>query len=67
MATYRLYCLNGGGQVGLADWIEAPGDEEAIAKARKLRPDASKCEIWRDKCLVATLSDQGVVVEGLQA
>ena len=59
MATYRIYCLDGQGHIGLADWIEATDDDEAIATARKLRPDAHKCEIWQQTRLVAKLNDQG--------
>ena len=59
MADYRVYCLNGVGQIGLADWIEAETDEEAIAKARELRPDAHRCEVWLKQRLVATLNDRG--------
>ena len=37
MPEYRLYCLDGGGQIGFADWIEANDDGDAIATARRLR------------------------------
>jgi hypothetical protein len=59
MADYRLYCLDGDGHIGLADWIEARTDEEAITKARALRPDAHRCEIWLKTKLVAKLNHQG--------
>jgi hypothetical protein len=59
MADYRLYCLDGDGHIGLADWIEAGTDEEAIRKARALRPDAHRCEIWLKTKLVAKLNHQG--------
>ena len=59
MPSYRLYCLDGGGHIGLADWIEAETDEEAVSQARKLKPHAHKCEVWLDKRLVAKLSTEG--------
>jgi hypothetical protein len=61
MADYRLYCLDGDGHIGLADWVEADTDEEAIVKARELRPDAHKCEIWLKSRLVAKLNALGVL------
>ena len=59
MAAYRLYCLDGAGHIGLADWIEADTDEDAIAKARNLKPGAHRCEIWLGQRLVAKLSEVG--------
>ena len=59
MAAYRVYCLDSEGHIGLADWIEADGDEAAIAAARKLRPGATKCEIWLKTRLVAKINDLG--------
>ena len=59
MASYRLYCLDGSGHISLADWIEAASDEDAIATARALRPDAHRCEVWRKDRLVARLTDEG--------
>lgn len=59
MPSYRLYCLDGAGHIGLADWIEADDDEDAVRMARKVRPDAHKCEIWQKQRLVAKLSATG--------
>ena len=59
MADYRVYCLDGAGNIALADWIEADTDDEALAKARELRPNAQKCEIWRKDRLIAKLSASG--------
>jgi hypothetical protein len=56
MKDYRLYCLDGAGNIGLADWIQATDDENAIGKARQVRPDAHMCEIWQKDRLVAKLS-----------
>jgi hypothetical protein len=59
MASYRIYCLDGTGHIGLADWFEAETDERAILKAREMRPDANKCEIWQKSRLVARLNAGG--------
>jgi hypothetical protein len=55
MPEYRLYCLDGGGQIGFADWIEADGDEDAIAQARRLKRNGQKCEVWQRARLIAAL------------
>lgn len=31
MASYRLYCLDGAGHIGLAEWLEAEDDAQALA------------------------------------
>jgi hypothetical protein len=59
MAHYRFYCLDGVGRIGLADWIEADGDDEAIAQAHQMRPDAHKCEVWLKNRLVAKITSLG--------
>lgn len=56
MLNYRLYCLGHDGHIGLADWIEADTDDEAIAKARQLRPDAELSEVWLQNRLVARVN-----------
>jgi hypothetical protein len=61
MAYYRLYCLDGAGHIGFADWFEAKDDDAAIAQARKLRADAQVCEVWQEKRLVARLNHAGQV------
>ena len=58
MASYRLYCLDGAGEIELADWIEAADDADAVRQAQKLKKDARKCEVWQGRRLVATLDDQ---------
>ena len=55
MATYRLYCMDAAGKIGLADFIEAQDDDEAIRKARTLKAGGRKCEVWLGKRLVASL------------
>lgn len=59
MADYRIYCLDERGILNLADWVEAESDEEAVLKARELRPDAHKCEIWLKNRLVAKINHSG--------
>jgi len=61
MADYRLYYLDGAGHIGLADWIEARSDEDAIREARKQRPNAHICEIWDTQRLVTRLNHEGEV------
>jgi hypothetical protein len=55
MPEYRLYCLDGGGQIGFADLIEAISDADAIAMAREIKRNGQKCEVWRRAKLIATL------------
>lgn len=55
MADYRIYCLDGRGSIGFAEWIEADSDEDAVTQARIMRPDAQRCEVWKRSCLVATI------------
>jgi hypothetical protein len=52
---YRLYCLDSDGKIGLADWIRASNDQDAICQAREKKRSALRCEVWQDKRLVATL------------
>lgn len=60
-------CLDGGGQIGFAEWIDASTDEEAISKAYELRPHAHRCEIWLKTRLVARFSKDGQIVERFDA
>ena len=59
MSDYRLYCVDGGGNIGFADWIQASTDEEAISKAREMLADAQKCEVWLGNQLVAKINSSG--------
>lgn len=59
MSDYRIYCLDGAGRIGFADWIEAETDDAAISQARTLRPDATICEVWQKERLVARLNQAG--------
>jgi hypothetical protein len=56
MREYRLYCLDGAGRIGFAEWIEAADDEQAVAKARELKKNTAICEVWERHRLVATLN-----------
>jgi hypothetical protein len=56
MGEYRLYCLNDRGRLGLAELIPADSDEEAVSKARELKANAQKCEVWCENRLVAALN-----------
>jgi hypothetical protein len=67
MPDYRLYCLDGDGHIGLADWIDAADDGQAIKKAHEIRPDAYRCEIWHKTRLVARLNHLGEVVQRFDA
>jgi hypothetical protein len=53
-----MYCLDGVGSISFAEEIDAASDEEAIAKAREMRPDALQCEIWKGRRLVTSLRRQ---------
>ena len=59
MASYRIYCLDGAGKIGFADWFEAAGDEAAIVEARRIRPDASGCEVWHRERMIARTNAEG--------
>lgn len=59
MPDYRIYCLDGAGHIGFADWIQADTDAAAVEQARKLKPDAHRCEVWRKDRLVAKINANG--------
>ena len=52
MQTYRVYCLDGANRFTRVEYIDAPGDEEAIRRALLELGDALKCEIWERDRLV---------------
>lgn len=60
MRHYRLYCLDETGRIGLAEWIEAADDADAIRQAHDLNERALKCEIWQGQRLVATIGQQAL-------
>ena len=57
LPTYRLYRLDGAGKITSADWIEAAGDDQALAEAR-LRAGDIEYELWQNKRLVKTVRKQ---------
>ena len=57
MKTYRVYCFDSAHKVLTADWLEAPSDEEAIAKAHELG-FGTQCELWDGRRLVAQLEEE---------
>jgi hypothetical protein len=64
MAEYRIYCLDGNGGIGFAQWFDAGSDDEAIGHAQKLRPDAYRSELWERGRLVAALDHRSGTVNG---
>ena len=52
--TYRIYAMDPVRRILAADWLEASGDADAIARARDLGFGA-KGEIWDGDRLVAKL------------
>ena len=61
--AYRMYCMDGVGSINLAIEIDARTDEEAVAKAREMKPDALHCEIWNGSQLVGSLRRQDLAGE----
>jgi hypothetical protein len=55
LQDYRLYCLDRAGRLGLAEWMEATDDGDAMRQAREQKPDALKCEVWQGRRLVAAI------------
>jgi hypothetical protein len=60
MNHYRLYCLDGIGTIGLAEWIDAANDADAIRQAQERKRGTLKCEVWLGRRLVATLDGQAL-------
>jgi hypothetical protein len=56
-SKYRLYCLDGGGHISLAEWLDAENDQDAIRQVQFLKRDARKFEVWMGSRLVAQLVD----------
>jgi len=57
MAEYRIYCLDAVGKISFADVIQAEDDEQAVAIAHEMKPEARKCEVWIGRRLVASLDE----------
>jgi len=56
MTEYQVYCLDRDGMSVAAQTVRASSDEDAIQQARALK-GLRQCEVWRDKRLVATVTD----------
>jgi hypothetical protein len=54
MEDYRLYCLDGSGQITGAEWIEAAGDDEAARIACGMNKPVP-CELWQRTRFVARI------------
>ena len=54
MAEYRVYRLDGSGQISRAEWIEADDDHTAVRKARELKDSCVTCEVWQRERLVGS-------------
>jgi hypothetical protein len=55
VAEYRLYCLDGAGQIaGAPELVAAESDEQALAAARALNK-SMRCELWLGTRLVAQI------------
>lgn len=52
MAGYRLYKLDGVGNIAEAKWLDASDDDDAVRQARDHDPQFA-CEIWAGDRLVA--------------
>ena len=54
MAEYRVYRLDGSGQISRAEWVDADDDDTAVRKARDLKDSCVTCEVWQRERLVAS-------------
>lgn len=55
VADYRLYCLDGAGQIaGAPETLSAASDREAVAAAKALDKPL-RCELWLGSRLVAEI------------
>jgi hypothetical protein len=64
---YRLYRLDGMGQIANAVLLDARDDDDAIRQARELGRSSLKCEVWQSARLVTILDrqDLGSSLEGM--
>ncbi len=58
MDDYRLYRMDGVGQIMLVELIKAADDKDAIQQAAELGQKALTCELWHGRRLVSTLGHQ---------
>ena len=50
MPAYRLYRLDGAGNIANAEWLDADSDEDALRQARALA--GGNFELWERKRLI---------------
>lgn len=55
MPSYRLYRLDGAGNIMTAEWVEADGDDDALEQAR-VRCKVGAYEVWERSRLVARMN-----------
>ena len=55
MSDYRIFGLDGGGEISFAEWIEGADDSDAIHQARWHNHAALECEVWQANRLVGSL------------
>ena len=53
LPAYRLYRLDGAGQITNAEWLEADVDDDAIRQGRVIMDGAPSFELWDGQRLVA--------------
>ena len=58
MPSYRLYRLDGAGNIMTADWLEAAIDEDALREAHE-RVDGSRFELWDGGRLISSSRNSG--------
>lgn len=54
MPSYRLYSLDGAGNITMAEWLEAADDHDAVSRARARR-DSATLELWDRNRLVGRI------------
>ena len=64
MPDYRLYHLDGAGCVKAVEWLDAAGDDCAIAAAGS-REAFAQCEIWQGRRLVTRLTRGAAMPQAL--
>jgi hypothetical protein len=58
LPSYRLYRLDGAGNIMSADWLEAAVDEDALRQAHE-RVDGSRFELWDRNRLISSSRPSG--------
>ncbi len=58
LPSYRLYRLDGAGNIMTADWLEAAADDDALTQAHE-RVDGSRFELWDGDRLISSSRRSG--------